>query len=374
MTAPGPAADGGGGAEAAAELPAARPTGDAVRRAERLLRWYPRTWRDRYGEEFAELLVSRHRGAAASRPAVPWTSRAAASSPGSPAPACAASRCALGRRGHGDAPGRSRPASVTSPPAWSRLAAASAIVLGLRRRDVVPADHRLAVVRRPAASGSAAALATVRHVGRDARPCSSSRCWPRCRCSPRWAPASPAAGRAACSGRRRPRHGQRDRDRRRAGTSRTTGPAPAATAAHPQRAGRVRAGRRRCRSLVLGAPGACSPPSPPPRCLDGGQPARPGGRGRQRRRPRPAGPPLARGSLAFETRLAAAACAVMTIAAGRLLRRVAHGRAGRHAGSPAWFSVGADRRRGHRGARARAGGRRRRRPARPGAGWTVARG
>ena len=32
--------------------------GDAARRAERLLRWYPRTWRDRYGEEFAELLVS----------------------------------------------------------------------------------------------------------------------------------------------------------------------------------------------------------------------------------------------------------------------------------------------------------------------------
>jgi hypothetical protein len=33
--------------------------GEAAReRAERLLRWYPRTWRDRYGPEFAELLVS----------------------------------------------------------------------------------------------------------------------------------------------------------------------------------------------------------------------------------------------------------------------------------------------------------------------------
>jgi len=29
-----------------------------VRRAERLLRWYPRPWRDRYGAEFTELLVS----------------------------------------------------------------------------------------------------------------------------------------------------------------------------------------------------------------------------------------------------------------------------------------------------------------------------
>ena len=28
------------------------------RRAERLLRWYPREWRARYGEEFAELLVA----------------------------------------------------------------------------------------------------------------------------------------------------------------------------------------------------------------------------------------------------------------------------------------------------------------------------
>jgi hypothetical protein len=31
---------------------------DAAGRASRLLRWYPRAWRERYGEEFAELLVS----------------------------------------------------------------------------------------------------------------------------------------------------------------------------------------------------------------------------------------------------------------------------------------------------------------------------
>jgi hypothetical protein len=31
---------------------------DAARRAGRLLLWYPRAWRDRYGEEFAELLIS----------------------------------------------------------------------------------------------------------------------------------------------------------------------------------------------------------------------------------------------------------------------------------------------------------------------------
>jgi hypothetical protein len=30
----------------------------AARRAAQLLRWYPRAWRDRYGEEFAELLIS----------------------------------------------------------------------------------------------------------------------------------------------------------------------------------------------------------------------------------------------------------------------------------------------------------------------------
>jgi hypothetical protein len=44
VTAPGPAVDAAGA--------------DAARRAERLLRWYPRIWRDRYGDEFAELLVS----------------------------------------------------------------------------------------------------------------------------------------------------------------------------------------------------------------------------------------------------------------------------------------------------------------------------
>ncbi len=32
--------------------------GDAARRAARLLGWYPKTWRSRYGEEFTELLIS----------------------------------------------------------------------------------------------------------------------------------------------------------------------------------------------------------------------------------------------------------------------------------------------------------------------------
>ena len=30
----------------------------AARRAARLLRWYPREWRSRYGDEFAELLIA----------------------------------------------------------------------------------------------------------------------------------------------------------------------------------------------------------------------------------------------------------------------------------------------------------------------------
>jgi hypothetical protein len=34
------------------------PTGAATGRAQRLLRWYPKEWRSRYGEEFAELLVA----------------------------------------------------------------------------------------------------------------------------------------------------------------------------------------------------------------------------------------------------------------------------------------------------------------------------
>jgi hypothetical protein len=32
--------------------------GDPAARAARLLGWYPKTWRDRYGDEFAELLIS----------------------------------------------------------------------------------------------------------------------------------------------------------------------------------------------------------------------------------------------------------------------------------------------------------------------------
>jgi hypothetical protein len=54
VSAPGSAAD--GGRDLRPGFSAAGP--DAARQAERLLRWYPRIWRDRYGEEFAELLVS----------------------------------------------------------------------------------------------------------------------------------------------------------------------------------------------------------------------------------------------------------------------------------------------------------------------------
>jgi hypothetical protein len=35
-----------------------RPRPDAGATAARLLRWYPAAWRDRYGDEFAELLVA----------------------------------------------------------------------------------------------------------------------------------------------------------------------------------------------------------------------------------------------------------------------------------------------------------------------------
>jgi hypothetical protein len=44
---------------AASTPPASTPPAETAReRATRLLRWYPRTWRQRYGDEFAELLIS----------------------------------------------------------------------------------------------------------------------------------------------------------------------------------------------------------------------------------------------------------------------------------------------------------------------------
>jgi hypothetical protein len=51
----------GGTAQAAQAAQAAQGSDgpvDARRRADRLLRWYPRMWRDRYGPEFAELLIA----------------------------------------------------------------------------------------------------------------------------------------------------------------------------------------------------------------------------------------------------------------------------------------------------------------------------
>ena len=60
MSAPAPWADGCGQSRGDGEPVGGGGSrgGDAAGRAERLLRWYPRTWRDRYGEEFAELLIS----------------------------------------------------------------------------------------------------------------------------------------------------------------------------------------------------------------------------------------------------------------------------------------------------------------------------
>jgi hypothetical protein len=53
-----PADESAGPAAASADGADADPADGTARRAERLLRWYPRPWRDRYGAEFAELLVS----------------------------------------------------------------------------------------------------------------------------------------------------------------------------------------------------------------------------------------------------------------------------------------------------------------------------
>jgi hypothetical protein len=58
---PAEAASASGGAEMTADPTSGDGDGDgdgAIQRAERLLRWYPRPWRDRYGAEFTELLVS----------------------------------------------------------------------------------------------------------------------------------------------------------------------------------------------------------------------------------------------------------------------------------------------------------------------------
>lgn len=42
----------------AADPPAAQPSATVIRRARRMLRWYPARWRARYGEEFTELLIA----------------------------------------------------------------------------------------------------------------------------------------------------------------------------------------------------------------------------------------------------------------------------------------------------------------------------
>jgi hypothetical protein len=56
---PAEAASASGDAEMTADITSGDGDGNgAMHRAERLLRWYPRSWRDRYGAEFTELLVS----------------------------------------------------------------------------------------------------------------------------------------------------------------------------------------------------------------------------------------------------------------------------------------------------------------------------
>ena len=56
---PAEAVSASGDAEMSADIAAIDGDGDgAARRADRLLRWYPRPWRDRYGAEFTELLIA----------------------------------------------------------------------------------------------------------------------------------------------------------------------------------------------------------------------------------------------------------------------------------------------------------------------------
>ena len=118
MSAPGSAAD--GGRDLRPGFSAAGP--DAARQAERLLRWYPRIWRDRYGEEFAELLVSEieERPHAAGRTLDVVRG-------GIVARLSAAGLCGVPLRDSAAAMGTpaTQPSAGTSPPAWSRLAAAS---------------------------------------------------------------------------------------------------------------------------------------------------------------------------------------------------------------------------------------------------------
>ena len=66
--------------------------GAEARRAARLLRWYPKAWRSRYGEEFTELLISDIGERPRSRSRTADVIRGGMPSPGSRTPGCAAAR------------------------------------------------------------------------------------------------------------------------------------------------------------------------------------------------------------------------------------------------------------------------------------------
>ena len=250
---------------------------------------------------------------ARTRPAAPSTSRAAASSPGCRRRPVRRPAARLGRR-----PRRGRGRT----PAVGRHVTASLVSLGcclcgcarLRRRDVVPADHRLAVVRGPAGSASAAAFATRDARRSRCRSCSPSRSWPRCRCSPR-------VGRRIAGGRAGrpapavggPGRGQRDRVRRRQALRERLARHRRPRRLHPGRGGRVRVGDVAVGLVVLGASRAAGQPCPPPR-----SPGWPSARWPRRSAVASAAVVVRRARLsprvlAFETRLAAAACAAMAV-------------------------------------------------------------
>ena len=265
----------------------------AARRAALLLRCYPRAWRDRYGDEFTELLIADIE----ERPRV---------NDADPGRSSRRHRRQAGRRGPGRLPdprrddrgGRDRGRPAPSGARQPRHARRGARGLpGVRRRDAVPAHDRLGVVNHGRAVGgrprsplhpAGRGVRHPRHVGRDG-------CHPRPR-DRRRDPGHRHGGHPARDRRRPPPGAARRRLRRRSRgpvhrrppIRERLGGHRRPRRAHPRRGRRLRVGDIAVGVRLLGAPGRAGRLPAGRASVDGGHPARARG-GRPRRGNR--GPP-----------------------------------------------------------------------------------
>ena len=245
-------------------------------RAARLLRWYPRAWRSRYGEEFAELLVADIEERPRSRSRTADVIRGGL-----------VARLGDGRPVRRRARARDGAGSHECQPGLAGLLRGR--LRRRRRRHVVPAHHRLAVVR---AAHGGRHRGHVHDVGGDAGPGR--------RGAARRAPGGVAGGHGPAAGPARPvravrgRAGRRGR-RRQALRQRLAGhrrppvgpPGPGAG-----RGGGLLLGVDPVRLLVLGSSRRAGRVPRGRAGLDGPQPAGRGGRGGRRGHRGPAGRPV----------------------------------------------------------------------------------